>query len=947
MNHYIGICRAHNVRPTYGKNSSVPSRWRPKSYNNWNKTFEASPRLAAVAHTQVVSSTKSPIKKIPNNNKGEKDKIPVLRRIDDDSSSLTKRVKQRLSLKFSDLMLTGNGDSSLYSNYPIVSDEVLDTTIIKPKQNFLRTDNHLADLKIFVKLHDLDEPIIKVKVKNNRGSSPCYYCTIQIGDLTCMTYPEDIFDELTAQQTAAKKALDSLEEQYQLKNDAFLIADDTDILRRIPDMVRIHPCGVWHRQIEETYVKQFKEQLPLNWLEIVNTLPCIAVLQIHGQCVLNFCNPLEDFQKLNIDTSGTVNLSVLPNTVKFDEDDFLIAEITCILSAGEVWCAQRETDEAQAFVALIAELEDYYNTNAKMEMVESIQIGGHYVALHDKMWCRVRVFEVNEDDVHCFCIDFGDEWIIKRNVLFRLNKRFAKEQAQAFVCRLAGVEELYEASKTSEHLQSFLGKTVRVQVESNANNSEIDPIDPAVPVVLYDIESGAPINEEIITLMSMEMALPRLTINTPTEAYVTHALTDGSVYIQIQSKGFEHLMFLIEKAGKNILSNEPNLTPVQITKSNCDDMYFIQYNKDNLWYRIKVIDWHPQNEKYAQIFFIDNGVTDVMSVKDTVFYKLDEISEVLSKFPPQGYLVHMSLKSVPNKFIEQIRNLVPTDEAVLVKCLKIDEDYAPVVEIFKRSRTDNVLFSINMTLAAQNDLKIGSGLIHTNNNIKLHSTKIQKLVFLNQFEDVSKNVPSTGLLMSPSIPTIGNYFDVRIPCAVHPHNFFVQPYHSQPDLNKLMTALQERYKDVQYSPLQISDVFPGKIYASKHDDGKWYRTSVIKVINTGSISVFYCDFGYYTNLAVYQLVPLDDNFMELPSQAIKAKLADIKPKYVKWTMEDCTFFSKLVCRKSFVSILKSIEKDILYRSDIVLNLKLIDTSTNTDIFIDQLLIDRGIAISTD
>lgn len=100
----------------------------------------------------------------------------------------------------------------------------------------------------------------------------------------------------------------------------------------------------------------------------------------------------------------------------------------------------------------------------------------------------------------------------------------------------------------------------------------------------------------------------------------------------------------------------------------------------------------------------------------------------------------------------------------------------------------------------------------------------------------------------------------------------VQPYATHDKLSKLMSALQERYKDVVYSPLQIDDIKPGKIYASKHEDGWWYRTSVIKVIHAGSISVFYCDYGYYANLTRQQLIPLDLEFTALPYQAIKAKM---------------------------------------------------------------------------
>lgn len=61
-------------------------------------------------------------------------------------------------------------------------------------------------------------------------------------------------------------------------------------------------------------------------------------------------------------------------------------------------------------------------------------------------------------------------------------------------------------------------------------------------------------------------------------------------------------------------------------------------------------------------------------------------------------------------------------------------------------------------------------------------------------------------------------------------------------------------------------------------------------------------------------------------------------------MEDCKFFEQLVLYKSFVSTVKAIEKDELYRCDTVLILELIDTSTDTDINISDVLMQQNIAV---
>lgn len=71
----------------------------------------------------------------------------------------------------------------------------------------------------------------------------------------------------------------------------------------------------------------------------------------------------------------------------------------------------------------------------------------------------------------------------------------------------------------------------------------------------------------------------------------------------------------------------------------------------------------------------------------------------------------------------------------------------------------------------------------------------------------------------------------------------------------------------------------------------------------------------------------------------------IKPKQTKWTMDDCKFFQSLVLKRPFVSVILSAEKDELYRCDTVLNLVIIDTSTAEDVYIDKILIEKGIAVA--
>lgn len=112
---------------------------------------------------------------------------------------------------------------------------------------------------------------------------------VQIGNYTYSSYPDDYFTREAAQLAAASLALNDLKNKYG-KNEHFLLATEKDILERIPPIIEKHFHGVWANQIELDYEDAFVEQLPPNWLALLDTLPIISVEQsIENKYVLRHC----------------------------------------------------------------------------------------------------------------------------------------------------------------------------------------------------------------------------------------------------------------------------------------------------------------------------------------------------------------------------------------------------------------------------------------------------------------------------------------------------------------------------------------------------------------------------------------------------------------------------------------------------------------------------------
>ncbi|KAK9746736.1 OST-HTH/LOTUS domain [Popillia japonica] len=985
-------------RPVVYNNSPGNNRWRPTNVNNkWKTAYQHPPRLAAVSHNQIVRVNPHPtITRSTSNNSTNTNNNTIM----------IKDLRQILDLKKSvsfdgseSASSSSSSDRMPYSDRtnrarimgvlprktapPIVSPTTIEnlkntsfanadpnsavwdtwsssdsernlknTSFANADPNsavwdtwsssdsernatrsgqdpFVPTGEPLVDLYSFTHLRKLPEPQFKIV---NRKAKPhkaaLYDCKVDIGEHSYTTYPKDFTNVTAAKQHAAKLALDDLMPKY-TKRKSLLISNNQDVLARIPLMVEKHYHGIWNWQLEADYADLYNEQLPLNWLQVVDTSSKVSVEPFLDKYVLRYCKP-EDKGKTSF--MGPVSeVSVPVNTVDFLEDGCLLAEITCVVSAKEVWCRQIGTLESEAYNHMITNFEQTYNENPQNPKPEVLNEGSYCAAYFDQNWYRVKVFEVNENDENCFFIDYGDVQLIRKSDIYQLRREFAKEKAQAFICRLAGLEELYEVSINSEHIQNLVGRTVHLEPDSIEDDAPI-------PVVLYDPESSITINQELIGNITIESATPVLNKAGVTQVYVCHAESNGDVYLHIQSPGFEKLETLLTDLETSIIERADNLPAKPITpQADPNRLYFGKYKEDDHWYRIKILEWAP-NGLFAQIYFVDYGNCDIIKVADEKLYPLDELSDVIDRFPAQAVRVRMQMNRVPDDFVEKVYKLMPKDEAVLLKVIDEDvedvEGRIPIAQFFKRIPPNNVLCSINESITFESEQE----------EIISKPERLQRLLSSTKDDSENKNVPSTGILKSPTLPKIGEYFDVKVPTAVNPWNFFVQPYECYNKLTKLMTSLQEAYRTTLYSPLQIDDVQPGNIYASKHKDGKWYRTSVIKVINPGSIAVFYCDFGYYNHLTLQQLIPLQPQFLELPYQAINAKLSGIKPKQSKWTMDDCKFFQKLVLRKSLVSILVSIEKDELYKCDKVLNLKLIDTSTETDVHINEVLIRKGIAV---
>lgn len=185
--------------------------------------------------------------------------------------------------------------------------------------------------------------------------------------------------------------------------------------------------------------------------------------------------------------------------------------------------------------------------------------------------------------------------------------------------------------------------------------------------------------------------------------FITHVEPEGDIYVQVWSPGFEQLETLCVNMERTVTENPPPLRSPVTPENSENRLYLTKYKADNRWYRVKIIDWAP-NLKYAQVYFVDYGNTEIINLQQELLYPIDELSDVASQYPYQAVRVRIDLKEIPRDFSERLRALVPLDQPVLLKIAKYDDENVPLVGFFKRSESENILFSINDSIVMDTEL---------------------------------------------------------------------------------------------------------------------------------------------------------------------------------------------------------------------------------------------------
>ncbi|KAF7996539.1 hypothetical protein HCN44_002171 [Aphidius gifuensis] len=731
------------------------------------------------------------------------------------------------------------------------------------------------------------------------------------------SYPQGANSEAEAQAIAAKKAIMKLCEDMSTNNKILPITkDDKIIAQRIVEIVNAHRSGVIEDSIPNYYKKNYNELLPNNWTEILVSLDNMIEIDncVAGRLIT---------KKTEISRTSPHPL-VLPT-----EDPPWAVEITRVESTREVWGRLSMSPYTELLVALEKDMRDHYS--CVVEPATKVYSFHYYAVESCGAWHRVQIENIaiidGKEKAYVFFIDIGDREWMDCKLLYPMLQQFYKIAAQAVKMSVSRLEDFASCEKVTDIAEEILdSKLLYIEVlDQEIDSSGVHNI----TSVFWDTstEEDINLNEEIIQNIEVFCSQSPYVDKANLKVLLTSVDDDGNIFLKSMNDALDIYQIILDKVTKVELTDDLK-EKVKLENLNIDrtkifeEIFLVDYNNDNKWVRVKIIKILDLD--LFKVFAIDKGY--IFDVEKSKLLRLEILSKFLNSFPQQVTQVTLDgINKLNLKMIKRLKELTPKDETL--SCLVIKSGKVPCVELVKRT-TDNLLVSINLNLKEY----------QTNNNTKIDDNKIKS-------KYRRSSLPNKIKLRAPIVATRGKVFSAYVTnnCA-NPDNFIVQPRQNINTLKEMMKKLSVTCDN--YDGPQLERVQAGQLCAAQHSDGLWYRAYINHILNDQTIAVYFCDYGSMSITSIDKLQPLGSLFFDLPYQAIRAKLIGIKPRNGDWDMKTCFVFRDLVVDKNFEATIEDIETDIIRNYDI-LGLKLTDkTSLSRSRDINQVLIDKNIAVST-
>merc|ERR1719186_676542 len=215
----------------------------------------------------------------------------------------------------------------------------------------------------------------------------------------------------------------------------------------------------------------------------------------------------------------------------------------------------------------------------------------------------------------------------------------------------------------------------------------------------------------------------------------------------------------------------------------------------------------------------------------------------------------------------------------------------PALVLFDTSQEEDIMVSEEI-------IRYTSNIPNHNNNSPLNQTPLQPP----PARPLAN--PRVFAIASPPLPQVGEYFDLVVSHIVSPHQFYVQSHSSLLTYKSLPSQLAAHY--TTNSPtLSTTDLTPGSCLALL-ESNTWHRARLVRSLSSSVFILRLLDTGRMVVASKEMIRPLSRQFGQLPSQAIKARLARVnfRDNEVEWGEETVEWFRHVALGKGLVGLVE-------------------------------------------
>ncbi|XP_055625741.1 tudor domain-containing protein 7B [Toxorhynchites rutilus septentrionalis] len=851
----------------------------------------------------------------------------------------------------------------------------------RPREAFSWNQPHATPAEMLVSYAEhngLERPIYNyLKLKNKRVQ-----CRVTVNKSTYSTYPDDFMNEFEGQFAAAQIAIENLKREEERNNFSVCLESDFEIATKIFDLLVNCPHGMFRKNIPDAFRNAHHALLPDNWeLIILENARMFSKEEAQGNTIV-FANVREGTGSGGSTPSITseakcMSANVLPLPWK---EQYWNLYITNPVSTVEIW--------ARLVGPQYSDQMDIQTTDIELSMMgemkpkpKTIAVGEYYLVSITDCWYRVRVEEIDFENNNCSCffIDIGEWERVSLDEIYVCDAKYLELPGQSVCFTLDGLEDFGENPKAKPHLNDLLnGKVCISEIltseEEHEKDSKNNLNEARIRMILYDTSFDEDINLNSMLLKHIcdDTPAPELDRKCVTTVSITHVDEIGNVYCYVKDLAMVYIQKLINSLVQSD-ALEGKHRGLYKSRSAADQrLYLVQDESDNKWYRASLIA--EESGPFCRVLLVDVGVRKLVNISN--IYRLETLSVALSRYPPQNIRMKMfDLPEINDYILGRLRALLTPGQTAMVKVAACST--IPLVKIYMHLDQNNILVCVNNSIRSEMELEIDSEVISdpriTYNESSSSSTTSSAKINTSYTSDYSMHsleaadlskhfsglkignrklgspIPSmvAPKLAKFQLPAVGDLFEVQVTIASNPKFFFVQPYAHAIHLNRMMVDLQ-KYCMSKAQVVSKDSVQQGEVYAALNsDDGYWYRAIVVNILcGPTIIHVYFCDFGQIKIMDSDSLRILPQQLRVLPQQAVKAKLHGVQPLHGDWTAEDAVRFQQLTENKKFASYIRSVQADEFNQHDDIVELELIDVSTEEDILIHQIFVDEKRAVLT-